>query len=123
PPTSLRDSTSVFCSPALSDACDASPALTFADVTTPGSCPQSYSVTRTWTATDHCGNASTASQTITVQDKTAPAITGVGGPQTIECPATPAFRAAERRERCEPKPTLTLDDVKTPGTCPPSASA
>jgi hypothetical protein len=29
---------------------------------------------RTWTATDSCGNSSTASQTINVQDKTAPVI-------------------------------------------------
>jgi hypothetical protein len=45
-----------------------------ADVTTDGDCAGSYSVTRTWTATDSCGNSSTASQTINVQDKTAPVI-------------------------------------------------
>ena len=65
--------------------------LTFNDVTTPGSCPGNYSVTRTWTATDDCGNASTASQTITVQDITAPVIAALPAPTTIDCPATPSF--------------------------------
>ena len=35
-------------------------------------CPNSYVVTRTFTATDECGNDSTASQTITIQDTTKP---------------------------------------------------
>ncbi|MEO5905282.1 MAG: hypothetical protein ABIQ11_01050, partial [Saprospiraceae bacterium] len=48
--------------------------ITFADVTTPGTCPQEYSVTRTWTATDDCGNSSSCSRTIVVEDNTAPVI-------------------------------------------------
>jgi light-regulated signal transduction histidine kinase (bacteriophytochrome) len=48
--------------------------LAFKDVSTPGSCPGNYSVTRTWTATDDCGNSSTASQTINVQDIAAPTL-------------------------------------------------
>src|SRR5206468_1845338 len=72
------------------DACDASPTLTFADVTTPGNCPQAKDVTRTWTATDHCGNSSTASQVIHVVDTTAPAITAPPEPTTIQCPANAA---------------------------------
>src|SRR5207247_119586 len=67
------------------DNCDQNPALTFSDATTPGSCPQNKDVTRTWTATDACGNTATASQTIHVVDTTAPVIEGVGGPQTIQC--------------------------------------
>lgn len=39
-----------------------------------GNCPGNYSVTRTWTATDDCGNSSTATQTINVRDITAPVI-------------------------------------------------
>src|SRR5206468_1108882 len=80
-----------FATPTATDACDPSPTLTFADVTTPGNCPQSRVVTRTWTATDHCGNSSTASQIIHVVDTTAPSLSTLPGPTTIQCPASPSF--------------------------------
>src|SRR5204862_3341187 len=53
PSTIECPATPSFTTPTATDACDASPTLTFADVTTPGSCPQSQGVTRTWTATEH----------------------------------------------------------------------
>ena len=108
----------VFSEPSASDNCDDDPLLTFEDVTTPGDCPQEYSVTRTWTATDACGNSSQASQTITVEDNTAPEITGVGGPETIECPATPQFSEPFASDLCDDNPLLTFEDVTTPGDCP-----
>ena len=43
-------------------------------------------VTRTWTATDCAGNSSTDSQTITIEDNTAPVISGVDESFTVECP-------------------------------------
>ncbi len=73
-----------FASATATDACDATVTLTFADVTTPGSCAAEYSITRTWTATDTCGNTSTKSQTITVQDSTAPILT-IPANASIEC--------------------------------------
>jgi len=86
-------------------------------VTTPGACPQEYSVTRTWTATDACGNSSQASQTITVEDNTAPSITCTAN-ATIECPATPSFTPPTVSDLCDPNPTVTFSDATTPGACP-----
>ncbi len=40
----------------------------------PANCPGKYIITRTWNATDDCGNSSTNSQTIQVSDNTAPSI-------------------------------------------------
>ncbi|MDI9257052.1 hypothetical protein QHT84_06460, partial [Flavobacterium sp. YZ-48] len=57
-----------FATATATDNCGTVASLTFNDVTTNGACAGSYSVTRTWTATDACGNSSTASQTINVQD-------------------------------------------------------
>lgn len=45
------------------------------DVITAGSCGVSYSIHRTWTATDACGNSSDYTQTIMVTDQEAPVFT------------------------------------------------
>src|SRR4029079_18930254 len=85
----------------------------------PGSCPSNYSVTRTWTATDACGNVSApASQTINVQDITAPVIAPLPAPTTIACPATPVFALATATDACDPAPSLTFNDLTTPGSSP-----
>ncbi|WMI65008.1 gliding motility-associated C-terminal domain-containing protein [Aestuariibaculum sp. YM273] len=58
--------------------------VTFSEVRTDGDCPSSYSLTRSWTATDECGLETVHTQIITVQDTTAPALT-VPADVTIEC--------------------------------------
>ncbi|HNW77159.1 MAG TPA: hypothetical protein PKJ28_09770, partial [Bacteroidales bacterium] len=118
PSTMECPATSSFTNPTVTDACDPAPSLTYHDVTSPGSCPQEYSITRTWTATDACGNTSTASQTINVEDHTAPVITGVPPAATIECPSTPIFATLTVTDACDPAPSLTYNDITTPGSCP-----
>ena len=83
PTTIVCPATPVFAVATASDACGSAFTLTFAEVTTVGACAGSYSVTRTWTATDACNNISTASQTINVQDLTAPVI--VCPPALVQC--------------------------------------
>ena len=78
----------VFTTPTVTDNCDRNPTLTFKDVTkTDGdnqgngkgknddSCSKGYRITRTWTATDACGNTACCIQTIVVRDTTPPAVT------------------------------------------------
>src|SRR2546426_434938 len=121
PSTIECPATPSFATPAASDACDPAPTLSFADATTPGSCPPNSVVTRTWTATDHCGHSTTASQVINVVDTTAPVITALPGPSTIECPATPSFATPAASDACDPAPTLSFADATTPGSCPPNS--
>ncbi|MCU0784722.1 MAG: hypothetical protein MUF81_11895 [Verrucomicrobia bacterium] len=57
--------------------------------------------TRTWTAHDGCGNSTNRSQTITVIDTTAPAVTTEqGADAVIECPAEPSFSAPTFMDAC-----------------------
>ncbi|MFN3753888.1 MAG: hypothetical protein ACK4R1_07515, partial [Flavobacterium sp.] len=111
-----------FATATATDNCGTVASLTFNDVTTNGACAGSYSVTRTWTATDACGNASTASQTINVTDTTAPVIAALPATSTINCPATPEFAQATATDACGSGATLTFNDVTTNGACAGSYS-
>ena len=53
--------------------------------TIPGDAAGNYTVVRTFTATDDAGNSASATQTITVQDTTAPEFTFVPADYTSEC--------------------------------------
>ncbi|WP_297507677.1 gliding motility-associated C-terminal domain-containing protein, partial [Flavobacterium sp.] len=48
--------------------------VTFNETTTAGNCPSNYIVTRTWTATDACGNTTSVTQIVNVVDSIAPQI-------------------------------------------------
>src|SRR5204862_4736388 len=90
-----------FTPPSASDACGCStvPELRYKSVA--GSCANSYTETKTWDATDACGNHSaTVSQTITVVDNTPPTISGQGNNTTIYCPSTPSFTPPTASDAC-----------------------
>lgn len=65
------------------DNCDTEVNITLEAVTTPMAC--GYMFVRTWTATDNCGNTSSASQTIHVSDSLDPIFTFLPPSVTIEC--------------------------------------
>jgi hypothetical protein len=101
------------------DDCSGVASLTHSDVTTAGRCAGSYVITRTWVAVDHCGNASEAKQTITVQDTHGPTITCPAN-VTIDCsestePARTGLASAT--DDCSGLASLTHTDSMTPGPC------
>ncbi|MFV8328494.1 gliding motility-associated C-terminal domain-containing protein, partial [Flavobacterium sp. ZS1P14] len=104
------------------DNCDADPKVTFKEVKTEGNCASNYKLTRTWTATDVCGNIASKSQVITVQDKTAPVIAALPSASTISCPAIPAFATATATDNCASAVNLTFADATTNGQCAGSYS-
>jgi len=86
--------------------------LTFEDTDTLDDCGLG-TITRTWTAIDCAGNVSTDAQTITIEDNTAPVITEVGGPETIDCPDQPVFSEPKVSDTCDANPKLEfVDDDK-----------
>jgi len=94
--------------------------ITSSDVTTAGACPQAYSITRTWKATDLCGNSSTCNQVLQIIDTTPPIITCPAG-VTVSCAnAVPAPNTSTvtASDNCGPAPVVTfVSDVTTNQTC------
>ncbi|WP_347926291.1 gliding motility-associated C-terminal domain-containing protein [Pontimicrobium sp. SW4] len=90
-----------FVQPTFSNSCNNSINLTFVDTTTPGACDGDYTITRTWTAVDECGNTSNASQTITVEDTTAPTLIGTYNTElSITCELPPEPPNLEFTDNC-----------------------
>ena len=73
-----------------------------------GDAAGNYTVVRTFTATDDCGNSTSATQTITVQDTTAPEFTSVPADYTAECSDELVMDAASASDNCG---EVTIDEV------------
>jgi hypothetical protein len=99
------------------DNCDA-PAVVYNETRTNGNSPSNYTLTRTWTATDACGNASSKTQIITVQDTQAPVISIAPADVTVECNAVPAAATLTATDNCDATPVVTYTEVRTNGNCP-----
>jgi hypothetical protein len=83
------------------DNCDTNPVVTRTSSKTPvdGGCEDDYTLTRTWTAVDDCGNSTTATQTITVKDTQSPDIF-CHNPFTMTPPEAPISFAATATDNC-----------------------
>ena len=103
-----------------SDNCDQNVAVTFADNSSPGSCPAERIITRTWTATDDCGNRASCDQVLTIVDTTPPAISCPEN-LTLECDASTSpseTGVATASDNCDQDVAVTVADSSTPGSCP-----
>ncbi len=90
--------------PTASDGCSGV-TVDYDDDVLPGSCANNFVITRTWTATDGCGNSMSCDQILTVSDTTAPMIT-CPGPITVECEANVP--------PCDPSQATAFDDCSIP---------
>ena len=85
------------------------------EVTTSGECPGEYVIARTFTATDDCGNTTSATQTINIIDTTAPEFVSVPEDYTAECSeAHPMYPASA--DNCSDV-VIVLEEVTTAGEC------
>ena len=57
-------------------------------------------IVRSWTATDQCGNSTTHTQTITVDDNTAPVFTNAPADVTVDCNAIPTAPTVTATDNC-----------------------
>lgn len=101
------------------DACDPDVTPVLDERRRDGACADTYTLTRTWTAIDACGHATTASQIIEVQDVEAPLLHGVPADMAIPCrqPMPPPAPVAAV-DSCDPAPVVALVERREEGPCP-----
>ena len=91
--------------------------ITLSEATSPGVCAQAYTLVRTFTATDECGNFTTASQTITVVDTTAPEFNeALPMDATVECDAVPAAAVLTATDNCQDV-SVSFSESREDGDC------
>ena len=73
------------------DNCDPSVEVTYEETLEDGdACPNNYTLTRTWSASDCAGNAISHTQVLTVVDEEAPSFTAGPADATVSCDDVPA---------------------------------
>jgi hypothetical protein len=92
------------------DVCDTkSPEIDFSDVIPPTECAGNYTITRTWTATDSCGNSNSCDQTVVVVDTTPPAVF-CNAVSTITPPDAPISFTATAVDNCDDETVVEITD-------------
>ncbi len=122
--TSVPAATTIDCEsaeptdlPTLTDSCDPSPRVSVASSTIAGACVGESIMTRLFTATDACGNLATASQVITVRDRSAPVLTGIPVAVTIECGASMPTALPTATDVCDGNPSVRASMIAAAGAC------
>ncbi|MDO7136207.1 HYR domain-containing protein [Algibacter lectus] len=94
------------------------PAVTFNEERTDGSCTNNYTLVRTWTVTDAANLTTSFVQTITVQDTTAPTFVGdlPSANLVTECDEVPTAETLTAEDSCGTA-TVTVQDIITNGDC------
>ena len=101
------------------DACDDAPVVSFSEtLSDDDDCASNYVLTRTWTATDACGNEVQHEQTLTVVDETAPEWTSeLPADTTVSCDAVPAPVSLEASDNCDLELEITFNEGVMDGDC------
>jgi subtilisin-like proprotein convertase family protein len=107
-----------FAGGSANDNCGAMPVVTHISDVAMGSCPKT--VTRTYRATDACGNTNDCTQIITISDTTPPTL-ACPVPVTVQCLAdVPAVNTGSvtAADNCGAAPSVTHVSDSSSGTCP-----
>ncbi len=99
------------------DNCDQNVTIAFEEISQPGSCPENYTLVRTWTATDNCGNESSQSQSIIVDDNTPPVLSGMPIDMTVECGNVPDAPMITATDNCDTDVEIMFDEDIQNGIC------
>jgi large repetitive protein len=85
----------------------------------PGTCPNSYTIERTWTFTDGCGNSVSDTWNISVVDEQGPLVFGVPDNTTISCGQEIEDAVVSAIDNCSAPEniTISLNAVTEPTEC------
>ena len=98
------------------DACTSSVTVGYTDAAGDDNCFGGDVIVRTWTATDDCGNTSSADQIITLVDAVAPYFTSVPADVDLECGDDLPMDMATAEDVCSGV-TVTMADVEGDANC------
>ena len=98
------------------DNCSGATVTVAADTVFSSDCMQTFTITRTFTATDNCGNSATATQVIEVQDTEGPDFTFVPEDYTAECSDELTLADAMATDHCS-MVNIEVNTTEIPGTC------
>jgi gliding motility-associated-like protein len=99
------------------DNCDGSGSVSGTDVSNGLSCPET--ITRTWTYSDACGNATTRTQLITIHDTQNPSLPAAPADATVQCYAdVPNMISMTWTDNCDGTGNLSGVEVSSGTTCP-----
>ena len=94
------------------DNCDSDVTIQFDEVRTDGNCEDSYTLTRTWTAFDDCGNSVSGQQVVTITDLTDPILANVPTDITInENEPLPSPLNVSATDNCDTDVEITVTDT------------
>ena len=106
--------------PIATDNCSVSSAISiyFNETRTGLGCKDSYTIRRTWTAKDQCGNTAAITQFITVRDTEKPVFANTPQNVTIECnQLVPAASNLTAKDNCDLQVDILLKNAIKYGTC------
>ncbi|WP_320046840.1 hypothetical protein [uncultured Ilyobacter sp.] len=105
------------------DNCDSDPnvVLNVVQIENDPPCEHAHTLLRTWTARDACGNHSSCTQVVTVNDSTAPLLDPNTLPPAaivVSCDAVPAPALIVAADNCDGAPQLIYEEVRSDQQCP-----
>ena len=103
--------------PVATDNCDTEVEIDYSETEQAGTCTDSYVLVRTWIATDNCGNTTTESQSITIEDTTAPTLTGIPGDLTVSCGTIIPVAIPLAMDNCDTDVEIEFTESEEPGDC------
>jgi hypothetical protein len=99
------------------DNCDADVKISFSEQRNDDADEDNYILTRTWSATDACGNTASHTQQVTVYDSLGPTMSEEPADATFSCDAVQSAPHVAVRDNCDESVDVQLFEATISGNC------